>query len=66
MLETVKSDLFKIQEDSISFEQYYQMYIMKMQDEHIAQEFTYMLNNNIVSVDLLDRAISDAYKELVL
>lgn len=46
MLDTVKS---MIEKPCISFEQFYQNYIMKMQDASIDSEVTFLLRNNFPS-----------------
>ena len=43
----------------------YKSYVMKIQDQNLEREFSYMLNNNVVSVELIDRAIVEAYKEMI-
>lgn len=45
--------------DNTPFEIYYQNYVMKIQDDNIDTEISYMLHHNIVSVELVDRAILD-------
>ena len=65
MLESVQSYIEYLENDTTTFDQLYQSYVMKIQDENIKKEFSYMLNNNIVSVELIDRAIIEAYKEMI-
>ena len=65
MLEFVQSYIEYLENDTITFDQLYQSYIIKIQDQNIQKEFSYMLNNNIVSVELIDRAIVEAYKEMI-
>ena len=65
MLESVQSYIEYLENDTTTFDQLYQSYVMKIQDQNIQKEFSYMLNNNIVSVELIDRAIVEAYKEMV-
>lgn len=62
MLETVKSCMDNI--PNISFDKYFLQYVMEVQDSMIAEELSYMLKYNVVDVKLVDRAISDAVKEL--
>lgn len=65
MLESVQSYIEYLEKDTTTFDQLYQSYVMKIQDQSIQKEFSYMLNNNIVSVELIDRAIVEAYKEMI-
>lgn len=65
MLESIQSYIEYLENDTTTFNQLYQSYVMKIQDQNIQKEFSYMLNNNIVSVELIDRAIVEAYKEMV-
>ncbi len=62
MLETVKSCMNNIL--NTSFDKYFLQYVMEVQDSMIAEELSYMLKYNVVDVKLVDRAISDAVKEL--
>lgn len=65
MLETIKNELNYLINDSTTFEDLFLSYVTYVQDRNISKEFSYMLRNNVVSVELLDRAISDAYRELI-
>lgn len=65
MLESIQSYIKYLENDTTTFNQLYQSYVMKIQDQNIQKEFSYMLNSNIVSVELIDRAIVEAYKEMV-
>ena len=65
MLESIQSYIEYLENDTTSFDQLYQSYVMKIQDQNLEREFSYMLNNNIVSVELIDRAIVEAYKEMI-
>lgn len=65
MLESIQSYIEYLENDTTTFDQLYQAYVMKIQDQNIQKEFSYMLNNNIVSVELIDRAIVEAYKEMI-
>ena len=64
MLEIIRNSLNSEIENTTSFERYFESYVMKMQDSIIDQELSYMLSHNIVSISLLDRAISEAYRGL--
>ena len=65
MLESIQSYIEYLENDTTTFDQLYQSYVMAIQDQNIQKEFSYMLNNNIVSVELIDRAIVEAYKEMI-
>ena len=65
MLESIQSYIEHLENGTTTFDQLYQSYVMKIQDQNIQKEFSYMLNNNIVSVELIDRAIVEAYKEMI-
>lgn len=65
MLESIQSYIEYLENDTTTFDQLYQSYVMKIQDQNIQKEFSYMLNSNIVSVELIDRAIVEAYKEMI-
>ena len=65
MLGIIQNELNYLVNDSTTFEDLFLSYVMYVQDRNISKEFSYMLRNNVVSVELLDRAISDAYKELI-
>lgn len=65
MLETIQSYIKYLEDDETTFDEMYQNYVMKIHDQNIDREFSYMLNNNIVSVELIDRAIVEAYKEMI-
>lgn len=65
MLESIQSYIEYLENDTTSFDQLYQSYVMKIQDQNLEREFSYMLNNNVVSVELIDRVIVEAYKEMI-
>lgn len=65
MLGAIKNELNYLINDSTTFEDLFLSYVIYVQDRNISKEFSYMLRNNVVSVELLDRAISDAYRELI-
>nr|DAE87880.1 MAG TPA: hypothetical protein [Caudoviricetes sp.] len=65
MLESIQSYIEYLENDTTSFDQLYQSCVMKIQDQNLEREFSYMLNNNVVSVELIDRAIVEAYKEMI-
>ena len=65
MLESIQSYIEYLENDTTSFDQLYQSCVMKIQDQNLEREFSYMLNNNVVSVELIDRAIVEDYKEMI-
>lgn len=64
MLATVKADIAQEKLDTTPFGVFFNQYVMQVQDTNIDQELAYMLKNNVVSVDMIDRAIADAFKEV--
>lgn len=65
MLATVKHDIAEELSNESTFNEFFQNYIMDVQDRNIDMELAYMLRNNIVSVELVDRAVTDAFKGLM-
>lgn len=59
MLNTIQKMIQNEISDDTPFDLYYQKYVMKIQDSNIDAEVSYMLHNNIVSVELVDRAVLD-------
>lgn len=64
MLATVRADIAREKLDTTPFGVFFNQYVMQVQDTNIDQELAYMLKNNVVSVDMIDRAIADAFKEV--
>lgn len=62
MLATIKQSICEVQADTSSFQQYFTNYVMEVQDRNIDQELAYMLTHNVVDVQFVDRAITDAFK----
>lgn len=62
MLETIKNCVDNLED--VPFDKYFLMYVMEVQDSMIAEELSYMLKYNVVDVNLVDRAIADAVKQL--
>lgn len=60
MLQTITAYIHKL--DIKPFDVYYQEYIVSVQQHNINQEFRYMLNHNVVNLNMIDRAIADACK----
>lgn len=65
MLATIKQGISDLQADTSSFQQYFTNYVMEVQDRNIDQELAYMLTHNVVDVQLVDRAITDAFKGMM-
>ena len=65
MLATIKQCISDLQADTGSFQQYFTNYVMEVQDRNIDQELAYMLTHNVVDVQLVDRAITDAFKGMM-
>lgn len=65
MLEIIENTISDLMADKTEFDVVYSRYVMKIQDENIDKEISYMLTNNIVSIELLDRAILKSYQELI-
>ena len=65
MLATIKQCISGLQADTRSFQQYFTNYVMEVQDRNIDQELAYMLTHNVVDVELVDRAITDAFKGMM-
>lgn len=65
MLATIKQYISDLQADTSSFQQYFTNYVMEVQDRNIDQELAYMLTHNVVDVQFVDRAITDAFKGMM-
>ena len=65
MLETISRCISEELKDTNAFPQFFTSYVTRVQDQCIDQELAYMLNHNIVDVELVDRAIIDAFKGLI-
>lgn len=65
MLDMIKSEIEELQKDTTPFDVVFQKYVMEVQDANIDEEFSYMLLNNVVSIELLDRAIIMEYQRMV-
>lgn len=65
MLATIKQCISDLQADTSSFQQYFTNYVMEVQDRNIDQELAYMLTHNVVDVQFVDRAITDAFKGMM-
>ena len=60
MLETIKR---LINEPCISFEQFFQQYVISVQDESIKQEISFLLKNNFLSANAITKLIDHELKE---
>lgn len=63
MLETIKSSLKNL--PTISFEEYFQQYVMDVQDTTINDEITTFVRNNPLDVMLIAAVIKDSYERLI-
>ena len=63
-LKTIKTEISNL--PYISFEEYFQYYVMEVQDSNIDMEMSFFLNNNFISYDILSNMISDTGRELTL
>ncbi len=63
-LKTIKTEISNL--PYISFEEYFQHYVMEVQDSNIDTEMSFFLNNNFISYDILSDMISDTRRELTL
>ncbi len=61
MLETVKQ---LIESPYISFEEYFQHYVIKIQDESIHNEIQFLLRNNFPSVNSMVKLINTEIESL--
>ncbi len=65
MLATIKQCISDLQIDTSSFQQYFTDYVIEVQDRNIDQELAYMLTHNVVDVQFVDRAITDAFRGMM-
>lgn len=65
MLETIQHEIDKLSKCDKSFSSVFQEYVMRVQDSNIDNELSYMLSHNVVSIELIDRAILETYKEMI-
>lgn len=64
MLETIRDSIQKMHRME-SFNSYFLQYVMDIQDSNIDKEMSYMLSHNVVSIDMIDRAILKDLESLV-
>ena len=62
MLETIKSCI--VNSPFITFEQYFVLYVMQMQDANIDNEVAFLLRNNSLSTLSIDRLINSEVNKL--
>lgn len=61
MLEIVKK---LVESPYISFDDYFQLYVMKIQDESIKNEIEFLLRNNFPSVNSMIKLINTEIEDL--
>lgn len=65
MFETIRQDMRNL--GNKTFHEHFVEYVMRVQDSNIDRELSYMLSHNVVTVDLIDRAITNSierFKEI--
>lgn len=65
MLETVKSKIAELKNDSTTFNQFYIDYMMKIQDKDLDNEIKYTFCYQHMNILQLDKLIDTQYRELV-
>lgn len=63
MLDTIKQYINNITD--ISFNEYYQSYIMQVQDRNIESELKHLSARNTLSLYTMDQLIADTVKEVI-
>ena len=63
MLDTIKQYINNITD--ISFNEYYQSYIMQVQDRNIESELKHLSARNVLSLYTMDQLIADTVKEVI-
>lgn len=61
-LETIKTDIQNL--PYISFEEYYQDYVFRIQDSNIDDEMKFFINHNFLSPKNISKAIDYVRKEM--
>lgn len=64
MLRIIQNEIESEILDSTSFESMYRNYILDVQEKNLDKEISYMLSHNVVDIELLDRAFTDAFKQI--
>lgn len=66
MLDTIKQYISNLPDISvISFDDYYQSYIMQVQDRNIESELKHLSARNVLSLYTMDQLIADTVKEVI-
>lgn len=63
MLDMIKQYINNITD--ISFNEYYQSYIMQVQDRNIESELKHLSARNVLSLYTMDQLIADTVKEVI-
>lgn len=63
MLDTIKRYIKNIPD--ITFNEYYQSYIMQVQDRNIESELKHLSARNVLSLYTMDQLIADTVKEVI-
>ena len=63
MLDTIKQYIKNISD--ITFNEYYQSYIMQVQDRNIESELKHLSARNVLSLYTMDQLIADTVKEVI-
>lgn len=63
MLDTIKQYIKNISD--ITFNEYYQSYIMQVQDRNIESELKHLSARNVLSLYTMDQLIADTVKEMI-
>lgn len=62
MLDTVKQCIKDVPD--ISFQEFFQMYVLSVQDSNIDREFSYLVNRNVLGVDSMGALIKNTIERL--
>lgn len=65
MLETIKNEIKSAQESPVDFSQFYNNYIMQVQDQNIISEVKHYINRNIKDLQDIEDQIDLDFKQLV-
>ena len=63
MLDTIKQYIKNISD--ITFNEYYQSYIMQVRDRNIESELKHLSARNVLSLYTMDQLIADTVKEMI-
>ncbi len=62
MLKMIKEEIASIPD--MKFSEYYNLYIMSVQDSNIDREIRFLMNRNILNSDLMQALIANTYEGL--